>query len=643
MMDKLNTTGRPVWLPDPLPVLAPRALDMAGSLLLAWNPGAAAPSPFAVGYVCALPPGRSIYGAFGAFVGYLLTGSRTGAGFGCGLALSMAVQLLTGWEKPLPALGAGVCLLCGLLPGEQPLWRLVLTCLLSGLLGRFLQISRTGAHGHSRYSLTGKLCLLCLVLVVMRPLSVVGGLLTLGAGVWLFGERRLEKRTAAPKPAPAPPQPRRKPVPAPEPSRRPQDLPARQAVELLRRTVAAPEPDMQDPATAAFLRTAETLCRDCPRREICWGQRYRATRDTIRALTPVLQRTHRLSEADLPHGFVTDCCRPGDFCRRTEAHYAAALRRMARSRADSRSCRLLEDQLAGMGQLLQRALGEEGLPRFLPHLERKVRAVASAYGKPDTVRVYRRDRRLTAELSLSGGPPPDLSALEKSLALALGCRFHPPRPVGEEGLLRFVQRESLALSLAAAQQPRAGESVCGDSLLQFRCGDGRALVLLSDGMGSGESARRLSSTALELLAAFVRAGCSLEESCAAVLPALAARGDRQGYATLDLLELDLFSGEAVLLKYGAARSWLLRENRAEPLGCGTLPAGMDPEEGPEKHVFTLHPGERLLLVSDGVADPEHILKEAFRESPAALSGLLMDRSDDRDDRTVLLVSAMEAP
>ena len=99
----------------------------------------------------------------------------------------------------------------------------------------------------------------------------------------------------------------------------------------------------------------------------------------------------------------------------------------------------------------------------------------------------------------------------------------------------------------------------------------------------------------------------------------------------------------MLLKYGAARSWLLRENRAEPLGCGTLPAGMDPEEGPEKHVFTLHPGERLLLVSDGVADPEHILKEAFRESPAALSGLLMDRSDDRDDRTVLLVSAMEAP
>ena len=199
------------------------------------------------------------------------------------------------------------------------------------------------------------------------------------------------------------------------------------------------------------------------------------------------------------------------------------------------------------------------------------------------------------------------------------------------------------MTLSAAQQPRAGEQVCGDSLLQVRTGDGRALVLLSDGMGSGEPARRLSATALDLLAAFVRAGCSLEESCAAVVPALAARGEGQGFATLDLLELDLFTGEAVLLKYGAARSWLLREKRAEPLGCATLPAGLDPEELPEKQVFTLHPGERLLLTSDGVWDPEPVLLEHPRAGAGELTRLLMDRSDDRDDRTVLLVTVTEAP
>jgi len=641
-MDKLETRNRPDWLPEPLPVLAPRALNMAGSFLLAWNPGAAAPSPFAVGYVCALPRDSSIYAAFGAFLGYLLTGARLGAAFGCALALCMTVQLLTGWEKPLPALGAAASLVCGLLPGEVSLWRLALTCALAGLLGRFLQISRTGSHGHARYSLTGKLCLLCLVLVVLRPLSVVGGLMTVGAGLWLFGERR------KPTPRPAPVRPaEKKPAgaAASEPVKQEPLRRVREAVRLLGAAFTAPEPEPdRDLATEAFLKTAETVCGRCEKRQHCWGDRYRATRETIRGLTPVLRRTHRLSPSDLPHGFVTDCLRPEQFCRVTGDHYGSALRRRAREQESVRSRRLMEDQLAGMEKMLGRAAGEQTLPRFLPHLERKVRAVAAAYGQVTALRVFRRDRRLWVELTLEG-PMPDLSALERSLVLALGCRFRSPT-VTEEGarrLLRFVQSESLALTCTAAQQPRAGEQLCGDSMLQLRCEDGRALVLLSDGMGSGEQACRLSRSALELIAAFLRAGCGLEESCAAVLPALTVRSERSGFVTLDLLEVDLFSGEALLLKYGAARSWLLRENRCEPLGCTTLPAGLEPEGEPGRLAFSLNPGERLLLVSDGVADPEPLLTQSPREAPKELVRRLLARSDDRDDRTVILVQVTAAP
>lgn len=635
-MDKLETQSRPVWRLESLPQLAPRALDMAGSFLLAWNPGAAAPSPFALGYVCALPRDRSIYAAFGAFLGYLLTGARLGAAFGCALALCMTVQLLTGWEKQLPALGAGAGLVCGLLPGEAPLWRLVLVCALSGLLSQFLMLARLGSHGRARYSLTGKLCLLCLVLVVLRPLSVVGGLLTLGAGLWLFGERHWQPR---PRPAAPAPGPKARPMPPqpqkPEPLRR-----TREAVGLLSAAYDLPEAGPEpDPATEAFLKTAESVCRRCEKRDRCWGDRYKQTRETLEELTPVLRRNHRLATADLPHGFVTQCLRAEEFCARAGERYGAALRRRARAQDARRSRRLLGDQLSGMEKMLGRAAGEQTLPRFLPHLERRASSVAGAYGRVAGVRVFRRDRRLWVELNLLGEPT-DLSALERSLALALNCRFRPPTVTaeGESRLLRFVQREGLALNCTAGQLPRAGETVCGDSLLQLRSEDGRALVLLSDGMGSGEQAGRMARSALELIAAFVRAGCSLEESCAAVLPALSVRCEQAGFVTLDLLEVDLFSGEALLLKYGAARSWLLRENRAEALDCTTLPAGLDPEESPQRHCFSLNPGERLLLVTDGVTDPAPVLESSPREAPADLVRQLLDRSDDRDDRTVLLVT-----
>lgn len=641
-MDKLKQAPRPTWLPEPLPVLAPRALDMAGSFLLAWNPGAAAPSPFAAGYVCALPRDQSVYAAFGAFLGYLLTGSRLGAAFGCALALCMVVQLLTGWEKQMPALGAAACLVCGLIPGETALWRLVLTCALSGLLGQFLRISRTGSHGHARYSLTGKLCLLCLVLVVLRPLSVVGGLMTLGFGVWLFGERRLSHPGAAKVPPPPP---------APQSPREPALRRAEEAIGKLREAFAPPERQEEDRATAAFLRGAEQVCGSCEKRQECWGTEYRATRAAVAELTPVLRRSHRIEPSDLPHSFLLRCCRPERFCDAVGQHYAAALRRGAALQQQDRQHRLVQDQLEGMQRLVRRAAGEPELPRYLPHLERRIRAVTAAYCPGSSLRVLRHQRRLLIELGLPHqGELPDLSALERSLELALACRFHPPRVLEGEGgrLLRLTQRESLAVSVSTGQKPRAGEQTCGDSLLQLQTGDGRALVLLSDGMGSGEAARELSRTALELIAAFLRAGCSLEESCAAVLPVLAARGEQTGFVTLDLLELDLYSGEGLLLKCGAAKSWLLRGGRMEGFSGTALPAGLDPEEPPDRKTLRLRPGDRLLMLSDGVCgpegqEPEGLLAGVLQQPPDDLIGALLAAAPDRDDRTALLLTVSQAP
>ena len=167
-------------------------------------------------------------------------------------------------------------------------------------------------------------------------------------------------------------------------------------------------------------------------------------------------------------------------------------------------------------------------------------------------------------------------------------------------------------------------------------------------MGSGEAARELSRTALELIAAFLRAGCSLEESCAAVLPVLAARGEQTGFVTLDLLELDLYSGEGLLLKCGAAKAGLRRGGRLEGFSGTALPAGLDPEEPPARKTLRLRPGDRLLMLSDGVCgpegqEPEGLLAGVLQQPPDDLIGALLAAAPDRDDRTALLLTVSRAP
>ena len=106
--------------------------------------------------------------------------------------------------------------------------------------------------------------------------------------------------------------------------------------------------------------------------------------------------------------------------------------------------------------------------------------------------------------------------------------------------------------VGAVLRPKEGEKVCGDSLESFAA-QGQLCLLLSDGSGSGESARRESALTSRLLRQVLEAGIQPEAALKTLNSALALRGEETGsFATIDLLTLRRETGEAVFYKYGAA-------------------------------------------------------------------------------------------
>ncbi len=83
---------------------------------------------------------------------------------------------------------------------------------------------------------------------------------------------------------------------------------------------------------------------------------------------------------------------------------------------------------------------------------------------------------------------------------------------------------------------------------------------------------------------------------------LLRNSDSWGFATVDLLCIDLFTGNAVFYKFGAAPSYVrsgrqIRRVRSESLAAG-LAYG---EQGlPDIVKMRLHPGNLALIASDGV-------------------------------------------
>ncbi len=76
-------------------------------------------------------------------------------------------------------------------------------------------------------------------------------------------------------------------------------------------------------------------------------------------------------------------------------------------------------------------------------------------------------------------------------------------------------------------------------------------------MGAGDFAERQSNSLAKLLESFLRSGISPQTALRLVCPAFALRSDGEAFASVDLLCIDLYSGNAEFYKCGAAPSYVL--------------------------------------------------------------------------------------
>lgn len=407
-----------------------------------------------------------------------------------------------------------------------------------------------------------------------------------------------------------------------------------------------------------FKRAAERVCSRCPVCTSCWDKDYVSTFGAMNDVTARLRQQGKLEPEDFPTYFGARCVHLRPFTGAVNDAYAALLRRRRQQSKSGGAKQLLRQQFEGVQGVLRDV--ESGLretPEYFPSLQNRAQNVAAAYFHRPRVTLYAEQSRMYCEIRVAGEEdlPEDDEAFTRSLSLALGRHFMRPEPVlsARGKTVRCRERERFAVQVSCAVRKKEGESVSGDQNMNFRTEDGRAVIMLADGMGSGDGAAAVSLDTLALIARFAKAGCSLCESARAVAPVLAARLEERGFATLDLLEIDLFSGRCALTKYGAAPSWLLSGGQAKRFVCQGLPAGLTAgEPSPEPIHFTLEDTCTLVMLSDGVADAldgDWFLQCAKRcAAPADMAAAAIDAAVRRaerplDDMTALVVSIVKIP
>lgn len=182
-------------------------------------------------------------------------------------------------------------------------------------------------------------------------------------------------------------------------------------------------------------------------------------------------------------------------------------------------------------------------------------------------------------------------------------------------------------------------------------------ALLSDGMGSGEKACQDSERVVELMERLLEAGFQKEAAVQMINGALAAMENEQNMSTLDVGEINLYTGDCDFIKVGAACTYIKRGQLVDRLSSRNLPLGVFQQMEPEVMHRTLQGGDYVIMLSDGILDAlsqgigEEILPEVIGRmdygNPGEIANQLLgycikeSKGQIRDDMTVLVIGIWE--
>ena len=221
----------------------------------------------------------------------------------------------------------------------------------------------------------------------------------------------------------------------------------------------------------------------------------------------------------------------------------------------------------------------------------------------------------------------------------------------------FVEEPGYIVLTGYAKAVKENETVSGDNYSFLESEQGRLVMLLSDGTGSGEKAGRDSGRVLDLMEKLLEAGFSVESAVQMVNSAWFARNEDSNHPTLDICSFDLYEGAVDISKVGGALSFLKREDHVEQIAIQNLPLGIFQSMEMQTEHRKLRDGDYLIMLSDGVLDAFgtlhyeeticEILEQLSESNPGELAEKLLHHAvlacggHIHDDMTILVAGMWE--
>ena len=215
-------------------------------------------------------------------------------------------------------------------------------------------------------------------------------------------------------------------------------------------------------------------------------------------------------------------------------------------------------------------------------------------------------------------------------------------------LVTLLNRPNYDLVFGSSSCSKNGIYKNGDVHSLIKIDNGRYMLALCDGMGSGEKAKKISSLTVSLIENFYKAGFDNDTILSSVNKLLCLNGE-ENFTAVDLCVLDLHQNTADYIKLGATYSFVKNEQNIDVVESSGLPIGVLEEIRPHITKRMVSAWDNIVLISDGISDAfgnvddlKDFIMSCSTLNPQELSEQIIDRAIDlsggtiKDDMTVVV-------
>ena len=371
-------------------------------------------------------------------------------------------------------------------------------------------------------------------------------------------------------------------------------------------TMSAGSITQEEAEKAIVKQCSESVCRDCQSRAKCWRQDIAQTEQSLLQLGECAVKRGKCTILDVPQALSVKCDKVSAML--SEVNEQAQNYRAYRERAEQadNGKTLLGEQMGGVSNLLMQLASDCKNRTGYDHTrEQELVESLVFHNVLCSGAVIAQQKEIVTVVLTVAKSDVDNETIEKVVSNVVKQSMAIERIESTESAtwvnVFLNVRPRYNVSFGVSSVAKAGNEISGDTHTVTRTDNGKCIVALCDGMGSGYKAEQMSATSISLVESFYRAGFDNDTILSCVNKLLVGSGN-EIFCAVDVVVLDLYNGLTDFIKLGACAGLVKNDGKVEIVSGSSLPLGVLEEMKPSITKKALMGGDVVVLLSDGVAD-----------------------------------------